>query len=121
MFKSSGNISAEKCREGEGEINKVILCLFPGESCVNRGWLARLYIKSKERAAVYLQTDFLGGLEEGKRETGISNIYIYNHVAPPIYMYTRLWMHICTQIIFTMIVDSRVNSCILKYHVDDVM
>lgn len=97
MFKSSGNISAENCRGGEGEINNVILCLLPGESYVNRGCLARLYIKSKERAAVYLQTDFLGGLEEGKGETGISNICINNHVAPQ-YMYTRLWIHICTQL-----------------------
>lgn len=66
MFKSQGNISAEQCGEGEGkEINKVILWLFPGGSCVNRGWLATLYIKSKERAAVDLQTDFLGGQEGG--------------------------------------------------------
>lgn len=87
MFKSSGNISAEKCGEGEGEINKAILWLFPGESCVNRGWLARLYIKSKERAAVYLQTDFLGGLEERKQETEISSICINNYVVPYIHVY----------------------------------
>lgn len=96
MFKSSGNVSAEKCREGEGEINKVILWLFPGDSCVNRGWLARLYIKSKERAAVYLQTDFLGGLEEGKGETCISSICINNYVAPYIHVYKVVdtYMHI---------------------------
>lgn len=87
MFKSSGNVSAEKCGEREGKINIVILWLFPGESCVNRGWLARLYIKSKERAAVYLQTDFLGGLEEGKGETGISSICINNYVVPYIHVY----------------------------------
>lgn len=87
MVKSSGNVSAEKCGEGEGEINKVILWLFPGESCVNRGWLARLYIKSKERAAVYLQTDFLGGLEEGKGGQAISSICINNYVVPYIHVY----------------------------------